>query len=137
MKKLFFLFEVLFAWTVFAQLPEYLITGNAPSPLEKKAEEELCYFYKTINHKPIKKITASQVNGKPAIYLGRTAYAKAQNINAEKFDQEEWLLKTCGFPVHTVLLWIGVVLTLTALCIYMKQAIGQYREAREKEKSAA
>ena len=49
----------------------------------------------------------------------------------------EWLLKTSGFPVHTVLLWIGVALTLTALCVYMKQAIGQYREAREKEKHAA
>ena len=49
----------------------------------------------------------------------------------------EWLLQTCGFPVHTVLLWIGVALTLTALCVYMKQAIGQYREAREKEKNAA
>ena len=45
----------------------------------------------------------------------------------------EWLLKTFGFPVHTVLLWIGVALTLTALCVYMKQAISQYREAKEKE----
>ena len=45
----------------------------------------------------------------------------------------EWLLKTFGFPVHTVLLWIGVVLTLCALGVYMKQAIRLYREAKEKE----
>ena len=96
MKKFFFPFTMLIAWPVFAQLPEYLVTGEAPSPLEKKAEEELCYFYKAIYHKPIKKTTASLVGGKPAIYLGRTAYAKFQNIDAEKFEQEEWLLKTCG-----------------------------------------
>ncbi len=49
----------------------------------------------------------------------------------------EWLQSTLGFPVHTALLWLGVALTLCALGVYMKQAIGQYREAREKEKNAA
>ena len=48
----------------------------------------------------------------------------------------EWLLKTFGFPVHTLLLWLGVALTLCALGFYMKQAIGLYREAKEKEKNA-
>ena len=45
----------------------------------------------------------------------------------------EWLLQTFGFPVHTVLLWLSVALTLCALGVYMKQAIGQYREVRRRE----
>ena len=45
----------------------------------------------------------------------------------------EWLTETFGFPVHTVLLWVGVALTLCALGVYMKQAIGQYREAKRRE----
>ena len=46
----------------------------------------------------------------------------------------EWLLENTGFPVHTALLWLGVALTLCALAVYMKQAIGQYREVRAAEK---
>ncbi len=46
----------------------------------------------------------------------------------------EWLGKTFGFPVHTALLWLGVAFTISALCVYMRRAIGQYREAKEKEK---
>ena len=49
----------------------------------------------------------------------------------------EWLQNALGFPAHLVLLWAGVALTLCALCVYMRRAIGQYREAREKEKSEA
>ncbi|MBR4429372.1 MAG: CDP-alcohol phosphatidyltransferase family protein [Clostridia bacterium] len=45
----------------------------------------------------------------------------------------EWLQNTCGFPVHTALLWLGVALTLCALGVYMKQAIRLYREAKQKE----
>ena len=46
----------------------------------------------------------------------------------------EWLLETFGIPVHTALLWLGVALTLCALAVYMRQAIGQYREVRSAEK---
>ena len=48
----------------------------------------------------------------------------------------EWLQKTLGFPVHLALLWLSVALTLCALGVYMRQAVRQYREAREKEKEA-
>ncbi len=44
----------------------------------------------------------------------------------------EWLQNTVGFPVHTVLIWLGVALTLCALGVYMKQAIRLYREATAK-----
>lgn len=69
-------------------------------------------------------------------WIGKIAQATVVCALISCFSHE-WLLKTFGFPVHTALLWIGVALTLCALGVYMKQAIGQYREAREKEKNAA
>lgn len=44
----------------------------------------------------------------------------------------EWLQSQCGFPLHLYLLWIAVALTLTALAVYMTQAIRTYRRIKNK-----
>lgn len=67
-----------------------------------------------------------------AIWIGKLAQATVVCGLISCFFHE-WLQSALGFPFHTVLLWLGVALTLTALCIYMRQAIRLYREAKAKE----
>ncbi len=68
-----------------------------------------------------------------AIWIGKLAQATVVCALISCFFHEP-LQNALGFPLHTALLWLGVALTLCALGVYMKQAIGQYREARRKEK---
>lgn len=44
----------------------------------------------------------------------------------------DWLTEHLGFPLHTVVIWCAVALTLTALVIYGKNAVKLYREAEKK-----
>ena len=69
MKK-FLIFCNVFFW-IFAvfSVPEYLVTGAAPSRLEKLAEKELQYFYRKIYQRELKKISAKDAGGKKVIFL--------------------------------------------------------------------
>lgn len=42
----------------------------------------------------------------------------------------DWLTSHLGFPLHTVVIWCAVALTLTALVVYGKDGIRKYREAK-------
>lgn len=41
----------------------------------------------------------------------------------------EWFREHLGFPLHEIVIWCAVALTLTALCVYGKNALKLYREA--------
>jgi cardiolipin synthase len=69
-----------------------------------------------------------------SIWIGKLAQAAVVCGLISCFFHE-WLQNTLGFPAHLALLWFGVALTLCALGVYMRQAIRQYREAREKERA--
>ncbi len=69
-----------------------------------------------------------------SIWIGKLAQAAVVCGLISCFFHE-WLQNTLGFPAHLALLWLGVALTLCALGVYMRQAIRQYREAREKERA--
>ena len=45
----------------------------------------------------------------------------------------EWLTQTLGFPLHLVLLWTGVGLTLCALIHYTRWGLGLYRRKKQGE----
>ncbi|MBQ9265375.1 MAG: CDP-alcohol phosphatidyltransferase family protein [Clostridia bacterium] len=45
----------------------------------------------------------------------------------------EWILEHLGFPLHTIVIWCAVGLTLCALLAYGRSAIRLYREAGKKE----
>ena len=51
----------------------------------------------------------------------------------------EWFIEhqilSAALPLHRVLVWCAVGLTLCALGVYMKRAIGLYREARAKKEA--
>ena len=70
-----------------------------------------------------------------SIWIGKLAQAVVVCALISCFFHE-WLQNALGFPVHLALLWLSVALTLCALGVYMRQAVRQYREAREKEKEA-
>ena len=98
MKKSFLLL-LLFLCTATAfcaAVPEYLVTGKAPSRLEKCAEEELQLFWQKIYGKKLTVIPESKSSGKAVIYLGNTAFAQKNKVDITKFGEEEWLLKTVG-----------------------------------------
>ena len=50
MKKIVLMFAALFiaAAGTAGTIPQYLVMGNSPSRLEKRAEQELKHFYKAI-----------------------------------------------------------------------------------------
>ncbi|MBQ7206173.1 MAG: DUF4838 domain-containing protein [Lentisphaeria bacterium] len=98
MKKLGWLSAALFFAVIAAAgtVPRYLVTGDDPSRLEKRAEQELKHFYKLIYGRDLVVIPESQSAGKPAVYLGRTKFAAENKVDFASFDQEEWLLKTSG-----------------------------------------
>ena len=98
MKTIILMFAVLFIATAgtAGTIPHYLVMGNAPSRLEKRAEQELKLFYKAIYGRKLVSIPESQSAGKAAIFLGRTALAAKNQIDFSSFDQEEWLLQTAG-----------------------------------------
>ena len=96
MKK-FSLFIVLASvFSLLAAVPEYLVTGKNPARLEKIAAEELQLFYQKIYGKKLKVVSESAAKGKSAVYLGNTAFAKANGIDCSKADKEEWILRTKG-----------------------------------------
>ena len=78
----------------FAAVPEVLVKGAAPSEFERKAEEELQFFWKQIFGKEL--AVAESADGRPAIYLGQTDFAVKNGVDGEACDREEWLLKTVG-----------------------------------------
>ena len=78
----------------FAAIPEVLVKGSAPSEFEQKAEEELQLFWEQIFGKKL--AVAEDAGGRPAIYLGHTAFAKKNGADGEACDREEWLLKSVG-----------------------------------------
>jgi len=97
LKKLFFAAVLLPAVLLTAgEAPLYLVTPRSPSAMEERAAQELMYFYKAIYGRPLLRIPESESSGRAAIFLGRTDFAVQNRIDAEKFDQEEWLLKTAG-----------------------------------------
>ena len=44
----------------------------------------------------------------------------------------EWFQKI-GFPLHLIVLWCAVAMTLFALCVYARNAVRLYREADKKQ----
>ena len=50
----------------------------------------------------------------------------------------DWFIEqgilSASLPLHTVLVWCAVALTLCALCVYIQRAIRLYHEAKEKGK---
>ena len=77
-------------------VPEYLVTGENPSRLEKLAEKELLYFYRKIYQRELKKISSQDAKGKKVIFLGDTEIARNNGFAPAKFGKEEWMLKTVG-----------------------------------------
>ena len=96
MKKFLALFLLCGIVSLFAAVPEFLVTGDKPARLEKIAAEELQLFYQKIYAKTLKVIPESSAKGKNAIYLGNTAFAKKNGIDCSKADKEEWILSTKG-----------------------------------------
>ncbi len=94
-KKLLLCLLLSSAAAVFAR-PTCLVTGDNPSKLEVRAASELQIFWQKIFGRKLSVIPASQAKGKSVIYLGRTAFAKQNNVDFSKFGEEEWLLKTVG-----------------------------------------
>ena len=95
LKKLFLCLLFSSAAAVFAR-PVCLVTGDKPSRLEVRAASELQIFWQKIFGRKLSVIPANQAKGKSVIYLGRTAFARKNNVDFSKFDEEEWLLKTVG-----------------------------------------
>ncbi|MBQ7651349.1 MAG: DUF4838 domain-containing protein [Victivallales bacterium] len=87
---------VAFATTAFAvaSIPEVLVKGASPSEFEQKAEDELQLFWEQMFGKKL--AVVENAGGRPAIYLGRTAFAEKNGADGEACDREEWLLKTVG-----------------------------------------
>lgn len=60
-------------------------------------------------------------------------YAQAATVLAlllSFFSKEEWFL-SMGFPLHEVILWIAVCLTLCALCFYGRNAIRKLKAVKQ------
>ena len=66
-----------------------------------------------------------------AIWIGKLSQAVVVASLISCFFHQ-WFLDTLGFPLHLWLIWLGVGLTLCALCIYARQAVRLYREAKSK-----
>ena len=96
MKKFVLYLMIAGVFSLFAAVPEYLVTGKNPARLEKIAAEELQLFYQKIYGKKLKVVPESAAGGKNAIYLGNTLFAKKNGIDCEKADKEEWILATKG-----------------------------------------
>ena len=96
MKKNLTALLLLCGMVVSAAVPQYLVVGDTPGKLEKRAESELQLFWQKIYGKKLQKISASQSKNKSVIYLGRTAFAKQNKVDFNKLSDEEWLLKTVG-----------------------------------------
>ena len=79
-----------------AVIPRYLVVGENPSRLEKRAQSELQLFWQKIYGKKLIAISGAQSGNKSVIYLGRTAFAQKNNIQCSKLGEEEWVLKTVG-----------------------------------------
>ena len=62
-----------------------------------------------------------------AIWIGKLAQTVVVTSLIVCFFHEE--LAALGFPLHLWLLWLGVALTLTALCVYTVRAIRKLRDA--------
>ena len=45
----------------------------------------------------------------------------------------EWIMAHLGFPLHTIVIWCAVGLTLCALISYARSALKLYKEAGEKQ----
>ena len=96
MKNILTVLFILCGTLLCAAVPQYLVTGPSPSRLEKTAESELQFFWQKIYGRKLQKISEDRSKGKSVIYLGRTAFARANKINFDQFDDEEWQLKTVG-----------------------------------------
>ena len=97
MKKTWFLLGCVILWgQLFAAVPEYLAAGKNPGRLDKIAVAELQEFFRKIYGKELKCVSEEQAKGKCAVYLGDTAFARKQGIDAGKADKEEWILRTVG-----------------------------------------
>lgn len=66
------------------------------SEFEKKAVDELKYFLEKITGAEFSVLKESEVGNIPAIYIGQTKFASANNVDFAKADKEEWILKTVG-----------------------------------------
>ena len=69
-----------------------------------------------------------------AIWIGKLAQAVVVSALIACFFSD-WFF-SIGCPVHLILLWTGVGLTLCALCLYASRAIPQYRQAGEQNRKA-
>ena len=68
---------------------------------------------------------------KSSIWIGKLAQAVIVSaLIACHF--RDWFISV-GVPVHLILLWTGVVLTLCALAVYTKRAISLYHEAKTED----
>ena len=66
-----------------------------------------------------------------AIWIGKLAQAVVV-ISLVSCFFHKWFMDTLGFPLHLWLVWLGVGLTLCALCVYSVKALKMYREATGK-----
>ena len=96
MKKELTALFLLCGMVVSAAVPQYLVVGDTPGKLEKRAESELQLFWQKIYGRKLQKISESQSRGKSVIYLGRTDFAKKHKVDFSKLDEEEWFLETVG-----------------------------------------
>ena len=64
-----------------------------------------------------------------AIWIGKLAQAVVVSALIACFFSD-WFF-SIGCPVHLILLWTGVALTLCALVIYARSAVKMYREAKK------
>ncbi len=65
-----------------------------------------------------------------AIWIGKLAQFTVVCALLSCFFHEQ-LAEALGFPLHLLLLWLGVALTLTALVIYGVQSIQKLRQAEK------
>lgn len=65
-----------------------------------------------------------------AIWIGKLAQFTVVCALLSCFFHEQ-LAEALGFPLHLLLLWLGVALTLTALVIYGVQSIKKLRQAEK------
>ena len=68
-----------------------------------------------------------------AIWIGKIAQFTVVSALVACFFSD-WFFSV-GVPVHLILLWLGVALTLCALAVYTRRAIALYRQARQTDAS--